>query len=87
VRNEIGVNPLKTSDSAKWLISNLDDLNELRPSSRSDLFRLAKQSASFSLIWAVWGKERNESCFFGGHKFVSVLSVKVDDRLAGEEFR
>jgi hypothetical protein len=34
-----------------------------------------------------FGRKRNESCFFGGHKFVSVLSVKADDKLAGEEPR
>jgi hypothetical protein len=36
---------------------------------------------------AVWRKETKRKLLSWGYKFVSVRSVKVDDRLAGEEFR
>jgi hypothetical protein len=46
---------------------------------------LAKRSASFSLFWAAWRKEAKQKFLSLGNKFVSELSMKVGDKLAGKE--
>jgi hypothetical protein len=51
-RNKNAVNPLKTNNLAKSLISRPNDLNDLRSSSRNRSFRLAKDSFRFRCFWA-----------------------------------
>ena len=46
-RNKMAVNPLKTNDPAKSMISRPNDINDLRPASRNLSFRLAKHSVRF----------------------------------------
>jgi hypothetical protein len=61
--------------------NTLNDLNELRRSPRSHLFRLAKRSVSLSLYRAVRRKETKRKLLSWGNTFVSVRSVNVDDKL------
>jgi hypothetical protein len=37
--------------------------------------------------WAVWRKETKRKLLFGGCNSVSVLSLKIDGKLAGQELK
>jgi hypothetical protein len=40
-----------------------------------------------SLVWAVWRKETKRKLLFGGCNSVSVLSLKIDGKPAGQELK
>ena len=56
-RNKMAVNPLKTNDPAKSMISRPNDINDLRPASRNLSFRLAKHTVRFLLFQALSAPE------------------------------